>query len=394
MKPGNLAELVEQIKAGKRFEIVGQGSKSGIGHPIRDAELLETSGLSGIISYDPEELVLTALAGTPMSEIEKTLAAAGQALPFEPPDFAPLFGQPQGAGTLGGLVATGLSGPRRLTAGAMRDHLLGVTIVTGDGQIVKAGGKVVKNVTGFDLSRLMAGAYGTLGVLGEITLKTGPKPESEKSLLLAAPPEALSQAMTGPFEISAAAYLPPCLVPLSRVSALRGAGLALCVFRLEGPEPSVLARMIELKAALANLGPLSELEKPVSQAVWAEIRNLSWFAERQERQIWRISTSPTRGPALGARLASELDALWLADWAGGEIWLAMPPQPDAGQALIRSELAEAGGGHTTLIRAEIEVRNKVPVFQPAEPALSMLSRRLKTVFDPSDKLNPGRMSLA
>jgi glycolate oxidase FAD binding subunit len=393
MKPGNLAELVEHVKAGKRFEIVGQGSKSGIGHPIRDAELLETSGLSGIIAYDPEELVLTALAGTPMKEIERTLAAAGQALPFEPPDFSPLFGHPPGGGTLGGLVATGLSGSRRLTTGALRDHLLGVTIVTGDGQIVKAGGKVVKNVTGFDLSRLMAGAYGTLGVLGEITLKTGPKPESEKSLLLAATPEALSQAMTGPFEISAAAYLPPCLVPLSRVPAVRGAGLALCVFRLEGPEPSVLARMIELKAALGNLGPMSELEKPVSQAVWTQIRNLSWFVDRPERQIWRLSTTPSKGPGLATRLAYELDALWLADWAGGEIWLAIPPQPDAAQARIRSELAEAGGGHATLIRSEIEVRNKVPVFQPAESTLAMLSRRLKTVFDPSDKLNPGRMSL-
>jgi glycolate oxidase FAD binding subunit len=328
-----------------------------------------------------------------MAEIERALAAGGQTLAFEPPDFAPLFGRLPGEGTLGGLVACGLSGPRRLTAGALRDHLLGVSIVTGDGQIVKAGGRVVKNVTGFDLSRLMSGAYGTLGVLGEITIKTGPKPETEKSLLLAAAPEALSQAMTGPFEISAAAYLPPCLVPLSKVSALRGAGLALCVFRLEGPEPSVLARISELKTALGGLGAMSELEKPVSQAVWAEIRNLSWFVDRPERQIWRLSTTPSKGPGLATRLAHELDAIWLADWAGGEIWLAMPPRPDAAHALIRSELAEVGGGHATLIRASAETRNAVPIFQPQDPALAMLSRRLKTVFDPSDKLNPGRMSL-
>lgn len=372
------------------FAIVGAGSKKRLGRHAPLQQHISTRALTGVTLYEPEELVLSARAGTPLREIEELLDAHGQQLAFEPMDYAPLLGGATRSATIGGAIAVNASGPRRIKAGAARDHLLGFHCVTGRGELVKSGGRVMKNVTGYDLSKLVCGSYGTLALLTEVTLKVLPKAETEQTLLVLGLDEAqslaqLRRASGSPHEVSSFAMLPTGAAPL-------GLDANAALLRIEGPEISVSTRREALIAQLGDSGARFEtLPQNASAALWAALRDVTPLASHSG-QIWRVSVAPTDGRAV-------LDALrnsgapiiaYYYDWAGGLVWLCLEPAGDAHAAAIRAAV-DARGGHATLIRASDDIRARVEVFHPQPAPLAALSKRVKESFDPAHILERGRM---
>lgn len=390
LRPDDEQELqaaVEQACADDRaIEILGTGSKRALGRPVQTEDRLELGGLKGVIDYEPAELVLTARPGTPLAEVETLLHEAGQALAFEPPDYSGLFGADH-SGTLGGMIAANLSGPRRIKAGAARDHLLGFRGVTGHGRLFKSGGRVVKNVTGYDLSKLITGSMGTLAALSEVSIKTLPRPETTWTLMLRDLDDrqartAMTDAMASPHEVSGAAHLPAGLP-----AALGFGSGALTLLRLEGPAPSVDARFTALRRELSGG---DKLEDRGSLPLWKGLCDGGPLAGLADKAIWRLSVAPATGPAVVETIRQNLDATWYYDWAGGLIWLATAEEKDAGAAIVREAL-EHHKGHATLIVGSESLRKTVPVYQPQPAALASLSRRVKESFDPKHILNPGRL---
>ncbi|KQZ93215.1 2-hydroxy-acid oxidase [Mesorhizobium sp. Root157] len=378
------------------LEIVGHGSKRGIGRPAQTEHTLDLSKLVGVTLYEPEELVLSAKAGTPLAEIEVLLAENNQQLAFEPMDYGPLLGQAPGRGTIGGVLATNSSGPRRLKAGAARDHILGIHAVSGRGEAFKSGGRVVKNVTGYDMSKLMANSWGTLAVATDVTFKVLPTAETETTLAVRGllddnAAAAMALALGSSAEVSSAAHL-----PYPAVTRVVDGGLgsdAATLLRVEGFGPSVAYRIGKLKDLLKNAGPLEEVAGAASQALWRAVRDCMPFADGSETPVWRVSMAPADGHhvVMALRMQAAVEAFY--DWQGGLIWLAMASgDPEAG--LVRTLVRQFGGGHATLVRAAPAHRTAVPVFQPQPPALAALSARLKAEFDPKGILNPGRMMQA
>ncbi len=378
------------------LEVVGAGSKRAVGRPANLAHTLDLSALAGIRLYEPEELVLIAGAGTPLAEIESRLAECNQQLAFEPPDLGPLLGVRDGGGTLGGVIACNLSGPRRIKAGAARDHFLGFKAVSGRGEDFKSGGRVVKNVTGYDLSKLMAGSWGTLAAMTEVTLKVLPAPEKTRTVLVmgldwAAATAAMTRALQSPHEVSGAAYLPAAVAALSEVPYVAGAGGAVTAIRVEGPGPSVEYRCRVLREELGAFGETEELHSRNSVIFWTEVRDVLPFAGSGDtRAVWRISVPPQEGHRIAERLGKRPGAGVYLDWGGGLVWLALEAGEDAAHKEVRATVAECGG-HATLIRAPERVRAAVPVFEPQDRVLAALTRRVKESFDPLGVLNPGRM---
>ena len=400
VKPRDAAEVEQAVNwalaDGKTLEIVGRGSKRAIGRAAQWDATLDLSALSGVTLYEPAELVLSAKSATPLAEIEALVAANGQELAFEPMDYGPLLGGASGAGTIGGALAANLSGPRRVKAGAARDHFLGVHAVSGRGETFKSGGRVVKNVTGYDLCKLLAGSWGTLAAMTDITIKTLPRAETEETVLIFDLHETragkLMAAVMGSFaDASAAAHVPaPLAVRIAEIAAARGAVTAL---RLEGVAPSVAHRKAVLEKLAAPYGGLGTLDETASRAFWRAIRDVTPFAAAGpagRRDLWRISTAPSRGAELGLALTGRAEAEVLYDWAGGLVWAALPAADHAHARLVRLTLA-AIGGHATLIRAPAAVRAAVEVFEPQPPALAALSKRVRDSFDPRGVLNAGRM---
>ena len=379
--------------------MVGGGSKRALGRPVQAAHTLDLSRLSGIRDYAPSELVLTAGAATPLAEIERALAKHNQMLAFEPPGWGGLLGVEDAAPTLGGVLACNLSGPRRVKAGAARDHFLGFHAVSGRAEIFKAGGKVVKNVTGYDLPKLMAGSYGTLAALEEVTVKVLPEPETVATVLFAglAPGAAgrlMAAALGSPHEVSGAAYLPAGTTMPLTLSIRPGTA----AFRVEGPAPSVAFRRDALLREHRESGAASTLDASGSLAFWRAIGEVAPLSALGERAVWRISVAPARGAAIGEAVARSLDAVWYLDWGGGLLWLAVAEREDAGAQVIRAAIRATihghdghGTGHATLVKASPALRRGVPVFEPQPPPLAALSQRVKDAFDPRHILNPGRM---
>lgn len=403
LRPRNVSEVLDAVRwaaAGARpLEVLGTGSRRALGRPVEAPCALELSGLSGITLYEPEELVLTAAAGTPRAEIEAALAEKGQALAFEPIDTGPLLGRPQGEGTLGGLVASGLSGPRRLKSGAARDHVLGFSAVSGRGEVFKSGGRVVKNVTGYDLSKLMTGSWGTLAVLTSITLKVLPRAADTATIAVlgledAAAARIMSRAMGSPNDVSGAAHLPAAVAARVPAAAAAGRGLALTLLRIEGFAPSVAARREALVRLVAGSGELEVLDHDASAVLWRAVRDVMPFANGEDWPVWKISVAPAAGPQVVAFIRQRLDGRGTVeafyDWAGGLVWLAIA-DADPQAATVRAAVAAAGGGHATLMRAPAAARSAVSVFEPQPPPLAALTRRIKAAFDPKGILNPGRM---
>ena len=379
--PEELRQAVEwALNDGKTLDVRGGGSKTALGKPMDCDQLLDLSGISGIVDYAPEELVVTLRAGTPMRDVEALLAQRNQMLAFEPPDLGPLLGREAGQGTLVGAVMGNLAGPRRLSAGAARDHLLGFSGVNGRGEIFKSGGKVMKNVTGYDLSKLLAGSWGTLAVLDQVSVNVLPAPDQTRTLMLLgladeAAVKAMCAALGSPHEVSGAAHLP-----------------GRTALRIEGVAPSVEARSKALRELMTETGArMEELGTLESRTFWREVRDVAPLKAAIDSVVWKISCPPTEGPAIVARINAQRPAAEaFYDWSGGLIWLTLPASADADHAIVRGAIG-AKGGHATLIRASEQVRAAVPVFQPQPAALAALSSRVKESFDPKRLFNPGRM---
>ncbi|QXT39569.1 FAD-binding protein [Gymnodinialimonas ceratoperidinii] len=381
LSPADENELAEMVRgASGPLRIVGGGTRD-IGVPV-EGEVLSTAGLSGISLYEPGALTLVAGAGTPLAEIKAVLAAENQRLAFEPMDHRALLGS-TGAPTLGGVVATNASGARRIAVGACRDHLLGVRFVDGSGQVLKNGGRVMKNVTGYDLVKLMAGAYGTLGVLSEVSLKVLPRPEISATVVLhelslSESVAAMSAALGSPFEVTGAA-------------ARRG---DTCL-RIEGFEASVAYRARQLSDLLAPRGEVSVLDHDASEAIWRKITDVADFAA--SAAVTRVSVAPGDAPALAEAHLAEFGGALLLDWGGGLMWFASAADSTAeDQARAHLALQHAVGstpsrGHATLIKAPAVLRKSVPVFQPEAPGIAALSCGIRARFDPRAILNPGLM---
>lgn len=386
-----LAAVQWAISEEAPVEIRGHGSKAALGRPMQTAHTIDLSALSGVTLYEPEELVLSAKAGTPVADLERLLADHNQEFAFEPMDYGPLLGQAPGRGTLGGLFSANLSGPRRIKMGAARDHVLGIRAVTGRGDLIKSGGRVVKNVTGYDLSKGLTGSWGTLAVATELTFKVLPRSETELTIAILGLEEdqataAMALAMGSSAEVSAAAHLPETV----RRHVIDGAFSApATVLRVDGFAPSVEARFEQLRALIGPGHTVERLEAETSRRLWREIRDVKPYADGTARPVWRVSMAPTEGHKLvaGLRLRAGVDAYY--DWQGGLIWMRLETDPEA--ELLRRGIETLGGGHATLVRADAGTRAAVPVFEPQAPALHALAKRLKEQFDPHGILNPGRM---
>lgn len=381
------------LAEGKRLDVIGQGSKHVIGRPSQTDLTLDVSGLSSVTLYEPEELVLSARAGTPIAEIEKLVAGKGQELAFEPLDYGPMLGLPPGRGTIGGVLASNLAGPRRIKAGAARDHFLGFTAVSGRGETFKSGGRVVKNVTGYDLCKLLAGSFGTLAVMTDVTIKTLPRAETEVTVMVLglddrSACEAMAEAMGSSCEVSGAAHLP------SHISAhfdgLHALTQPATVFRLEGVGPSIAHRRDVLAAMMEPHATVETMDETGSRILWRSIRDATPFGHGLEadRVLWRVSVPPTRGFELAEMVSTGAQMFY--DWAGGLIWIGMPHAEDAGALQLRDAVAILGG-HATLIRAPAAIRAVVDVFEPQDGGVAALTKRVKDSFDPKGVLNPGRM---
>lgn len=370
----------EAAGRGERLRLVGGNTKAGIGRPAQDEATLSSRGLAGITLYEPAEMVVSARAGTPLSEVQTLLASKGQMLPFEPVDHRALMGS-AGEPTLGAVAAINNSGPRRINAGAARDSLIGVRFVNGRGEAIKSGGRVMKNVTGLDLVKLMAGAWGTLGFLTEVTFKVLPVQERVATLVFsglddARAVEALGAGLGSPFELTGAAHLP---------AGIDGES-ARTLLRIEGFSDSVTYRLGELSRLLRRFGAPETVDGEAGAALWRHVRDAAPFAGTGEA-VWRLSVAPTKGPAVTAAIGA---GRWFYDWGGGLIWLAMDASGDAGAAAIRAAI-RPHGGHATLIRAPDALRAAVPVFEPLPEPLMRVTQGIKAAHDPAGVFNPGRM---
>ena len=373
LAPKSEEDLADAITSAKGpLSIRGGGTR---GFSV-EGDILTTSELSGITLYEPGALTMIAKAGPPVADIEEALAAEKQMLAFEPMDHCRLLGT-DGTPTIGGVVATNTSGPRRVQTGACRDYLLGVRFVDGNGTIIKNGGRVMKNVTGYDLARMMCGAHGTLGVLSEVGFKVLPAPEATATLAYkgagwTATAALFASAMSSPYEVSGAARL-----PAGAFYENHGAVL----IRLSGFEDSVAYRTEQLakrlESAVGEPPDWIGTDSARNAKLWKSVRDVHAFAETSN-DIWRISLKPTVLSIL-SKLGSPEDVV--LDWAGGLAWVAVEPGMDVRATLGPFE------GHATLVRGQADV----PIFQPEPKPLAQMAAALRAKYDPKGILNPGLM---
>jgi len=391
LTPTNETEIADAVRdAGEKrasLEIVSGRTKRDFGRPVEADAILDVAAISGILKYEPEELVLTVRAGTPVTEIEAVLGEKKQMLGFAPADWGPLFGAPLGRATLAGIVATNACGSRKVKAGAVRDHVIGCRFVNGNGEAIKAGGRVIKNVTGFDLPKLMCGAFGTLGVLTELTMRVSPAPERVAGLVIldcAAETGlgALRRAARLAVDASGLAYLPHQAMTRSEVLDADGLGIAL--IRVDGTAPAVSEKLALLRNEFAD-HDLALLEADRTDAIFHEIGNGSFFT-KADSDIWRLCVPASQAYA-GVQDAGA--HLWYADWAGGLLWLEASANDET--AVRFRVITKQFGGHATLMRAADAVRARLAVFEPEAPARATLTRAVKAAFDGRHVLNPGRM---
>lgn len=381
-EPADETQAAEMVRAAEGpLEIVGAGTRP-LGRPPGNGAGISSAKLTGIVFHEPAEMTLRARAGTPVSEVKAALEAHDQMLPFEPMDPRVLFGT-SGEPTIGGLVATAIAGPRRLSAGAVRDNVLGVRLVNGRGEVVSAGGRVMKNVTGLDLVKITCGAQGTLGLITEATFKLLPKPRAEATVVIrrlddATAVQAMARALGSPFGVSGAAA----------IQAGMGREFPRVVLRVEGFENSVSYRAERLIALLSDLGAKHALTGEDSAKMWRAIRDGAFLAEPRDRAVWRASVKPSDAPAALAALGPLAHAS-LLDHGGGLIWFSTDPTPAAASA-VRAAL-EKFAGHVHLIRADAALRGAVDVFPPLNAALQRLTRGVKAALDPQGRFNFGRM---
>lgn len=384
---GELADAVRAAREdGRTLEIVGAGTKRNYGRPLETSDVLDLSGLSGIVSYEPEELVITARAGTPIAEIEAALAGKRQRLGFDPADWGPLFGAPANTGTIAGALAADVSGSARIRYGAARDHLIGFRAVNGFGEAYKGGSGVEKNVTGFDLPKLMCGAMGTLGVLSEVTLRLVPRaPRAVTFAVKDIVPEQgltlLRRIWAMPLEPTGLAYVPACIS--DGFAGLGDIGPGAALIRIDGAQGALTEKRAALRTLLEGE---DAIEGEAGDALFAEIGAGSAFAATAT-DVWRIAVPPSESVITAHALAG---TQWVADWAGGLFWAGLS-QTDAVAAARLRHIAARSNGSATLLRASAATRATIPVFPPDPQARAALTRSVKAAFDPLCLLNPGRM---
>lgn len=374
--------VADAVKAGRPLTIEGGGTRSPVTRPVQSEATVNLSGLTGITLYEPAEMVIGAWAGTPLAEIEAALAEKNQILSFEPADYRTALGT-TGEPTIGGVVAGNISGPRRILAGAARDNLIGVRFVNGRGEIIKNGGRVMKNVTGLDLVKLQAGAWGTLGVLTEVIFKVTPRPPEGRTLVVEGLSDRqgvdlLGRAMCTPYEVNGAAHLPADDGKLART-----------VMRLEGFPDQLDYRIPELMKALGVTG--STVSGEDHTMLWKDIRDIAAFPADESTALWRISCPAMSGPDIVAAIAAHRFVSAFYDWSGGLVWLQTNLDDDAGADAIRAACEPHSGAHATLFRAPPVIKANVPVFNPLEPAHMALTRSIKASHDPQGLFNPGAM---
>lgn len=404
LKVRDIKDVEEVVRAAiaseQPLEVIGHGSKRAIGHPMATNAVLDVSVLNAVTSYEPNELIITVQAGAPLADVQSLIDTKNQQFAFEPMDISVLLGT-TGAGTIGGMIGAGLAGPRRIKAGGARDHLLGAHAVSGFGDSFRTGGRVVKNVTGYDLCKLLAGSWGTLAVMTEVTLKVMPKPEAERTLLLRSLDDvtankAMTAALGSPFDVSGAAHLPGSALRSGggALAGLAGSGQPVTLVRLEGISASAAHRAASLSQSLSAFATVDSLADDASAAIWSALRDVVPFAANGALgawPVWRIVCPPASGGALGQALSRATGGEVVYDWGGGLIWAAVPPSADAQATLVRGQV-EAIGGHATLIRATEDVRRAVDVFQPQAAGLAALGERVRASFDPKSILNRGRIA--
>ena len=383
------AAVADAAKAGEPLLVCGNGTKIGMLRPVQAARSLSMRDHTGITLYAPKELIISARAGTPLPEIEAALAEHGQHLIAEPPDLGALLRAPDRPQTIGGIAATNLSGPRRVAWGAMRDHVLGLRFVTGWGEVVHSGGRVLKNVTVLDLCKLLCGSHGTLGVITEVTLKVLPAPEATGTLVLpgldaVAGVAALSAGLGSPFGVSGAAWLPANAA--ARVPELARFGRTVALLRIEDFASSVAYRTAKLRDTL-GLPAAEILNDDAARAVWRAVGDARPLATSETDAVWRVSVRPSAGPGV-LRAVAEAGIGGFLDWGGGLVWLAGPATA-AGHQTVEAA-ARMAQGTWTLLRAPEPLRNAVQVVPPEPPPLAAITRRVKAALDPRGILNPGR----
>ncbi|MCO6049090.1 FAD-binding protein [Mesorhizobium sp. RP14(2022)] len=374
-----------------RLALGGNGTRAGFGNAFLADAILRSTQLSGIVDYDPAEMVMSAQAGTPLAAIEAALAQNRQMLAFEPMDHRPVMGT-QGEPTIGGVFAANVAGPRRFVSGAARDSLLGLRFVNGEGEVLRAGGRVMKNVTGLDLVKLLAGSHGTLGFITEVTFRVLPVPQTAATVVLsdledAEAAQAMAAAMALSVEVSGSAHLPPSVKTRFLAGGLPG--YAATALRIEGPAEAVSLRAERLVAALEDYGPVTRLGAQETATLWREIRDVHPYADSTTRPLWRVSVAPSAGHQLVAALRLEAGIDTFYDWQGGLVWMRMEAEPEG--ELLRRAIRATGGGHATLLRASAQARATTSAFEPEAPALAALSARVKAMLDPANIFSPGKM---
>ena len=433
------AHIGEALASGTGLEIVGRGTKRALGHPVTAHHQLSLSRLSGVTLYEPGELILIARAGTPLEEVRALLRTHHQELAFDPPDYTALLAGPQGAwgpqevkgpkdaqgapqegaqesppantppgemqASFGGTLIANISGSRALKHGLARDFVLGTEVVSGRAETFRAGGRVVKNVTGYDLARAMCASWGTLGVATSFCIKTLPAPEDEVTAMIyglsdSGAVQMMARAMGSVCDVSGAAHLPSS----TGGDIAAGQDGPLTLLRLEGFAGALDARFDTLAGLARRSGdiPHGRIEKcagDASRQIWAGIRDVRPFCARAGC-VWRIACPPASAPRILERLQGVCAFSHYLDWAGGLIWLCVDETENAAHAQItdtacaaalRGILAGGGGGEATLFRAPRAIRARIAVFHPPSPALAALRARIKTQFDPCHILNPGRL---
>ncbi|MCZ7885215.1 MULTISPECIES: glycolate oxidase subunit GlcE [Agrobacterium] len=389
-----VADIIRDHAARKSaLKIIGGNTRSGFGNAVTADEALSSRAMNGIVSYLPAEMVMTVRAGTPLATVEAALTENRQMMAFEPMDHRPIMGT-EGEPTIGGVFAANVSGPRRYVAGAARDSLLGIRFVNGSGEVIKAGGRVMKNVTGLDLSKFLAGSFGTLGFLTEVTFRVLPKPPVEKTVVVSglddeAATRIMAAAMAMSVEVSGAAHLPE-----SVRSRFIDGGLPdgpATILRLEGLAASVEARTAKLLSVMDRVGPWALLEAEESRLLWRQVRDVAPYAGQAAKPLWKVSVAPSVGHQLVAALRMEagIDAFY--DWQGGLVWMQMEADPEAD--LLRGAIRALGGGHATLVRASDAARATVAAFEPRPAAEALLSARIREKLDPAGIFNPGKMAV-